>query len=177
MERFGRRIPGRRNRYERHLRRIISEYSHCQLKVVNFQTFFHCNIASIFPPLEFRQVSNCFDQKSVTSVSDLSLRELAASTWSLRALSRHVALEILPERPQEEHKPRSRSRWTGAQLRAASCLLFEGPRHRTGSFFFFFNLPSPFRNTRKSRSITQQSSVGIPDSHVKNDKIAVVLSH
>lgn len=176
MERFGRRIPGKRNRYERHLRRIISEYSHSQLKVVNFQTFFHCNIASIFPPLEFRQVYNCFDQKSVTSVLDSSLRELAASTWSLRALSRHVALEILPERTQEEHKMRSRSRWRGAQLSAAFLPTLSWPQTQD-RIFFFFNLPSPFENTMKSRSITQQSSIGIPDSHVKNDKIVVVLSH
>ena len=44
-------------------------------------------------------------------------------------------------------------------------------------FFFFLNLPRPFENTMKNRSIIQQSSIGIPDSHVKNDKMVVVLSH
>lgn len=45
------------------------------------------------------------------------------------------------------------------------------------NLFFFFNLSRPFENTRKNSSIIQQSSIGIPDSHVKNDKMVVVLSH
>lgn len=171
-------FPGRRNRYERHLRRIISEHSHSQLKVVNCKTFFPLQRGIYFPPLNLGRFPTALT-KSVTSVPDQSLRELAASTWSLRALSRHVALlEILPERTPEEYTTRSRSRWTGAPTEFSLPDYSSVPRPQDRTFFFFFlNLPRPFENTRKNRSIIQQSSIGIPDSHVKNDKMVVVLSH
>ena len=80
-------------------------------------------MASFLPLLEFRQASNCFDPKSVRSEAVLIpgqfLRELAASTWSLGALSRWVALATLLERLQEEDMTKSRGRWRRVLLSAA----------------------------------------------------------
>lgn len=63
MERFRGRIPGGRNKYDRHTGMILE----CACDGLNSKIIFHCKVASVFPPLESGQTWKCFDQKSVRS--------------------------------------------------------------------------------------------------------------